>query len=113
MVENNNIEEMVEKTYEQKKVNMYDTHEEKNVKRKCILSLEVQEILKEEKVDFKKLVEAVRNDKMEFDLPWDEKDYNYNSDLEYEDYPTEYWDDEIRNITDEDVETEIPEEVLK
>ena len=86
------------------------THEEKNIKRKCILSLEVQEILKEEKVDFKKLVEAVRNDKMDFDTPQDEIDYSYSySDLE--DYPDEHWDEEIKNVTDEDIEHEKPHEV--
>ena len=113
VIKNDNFEVMVENgTYDQKKVNKCDTHEEKNVKRKCILSLEVQEILKEEQFDFKKLVEAVRNDKMDFDLPQDEKDHSY-SDLEYEDYPDEYLDDEIKSITDEDVEHEIPDEVHK
>ena len=100
MVKNDNIENMVQKS----------THEEKNIKRKCILSLEVQEILKEEKVDFKKLVEAVRNDKMDFDTPQDEIDYSYSySDLE--DYPDEHWDEEIKNVTDEDIEHEKPHEV--
>ena len=76
-VENNNYEEKVENsTYKQENENKEDTLEEKNVKQKCILLLEVQEILKEEKVDFKKLIEAVRNDKMDFCVPEDEKDYN-------------------------------------
>ena len=69
-VENNNYEEKVENsTYKQENENKEDTLEEKNVKQKCILSLEVQEILKEEKVDFKKLIEAIRNDKMDFYVP--------------------------------------------
>ena len=103
MVKNDNIENMVQKS----------THEEKNIKRKCILSLEVQEILKEEKVEFKKLVEAVRNDKMDFDTPQDDIDYSYSyNDLEYEDYSDEHWDDEIKNITDEDIEHKKPDEIL-
>ena len=108
MVENNNNEEIVENnTYEQEKNSTKDTQEGKKMKRKCILSAEVQEILKEEKVDFQKLVEAVRNDKMDFNLAEHEEDDSY-SDLMYEDHPDEYWDDEIKDITEEDVEQRNP-----
>ena len=50
---------------------------------------------------------------MDFDTPQDDIDYSYSyNDLEYEDYPDEHWDDEIKNITDEDIEHKKPDEVL-
>ena len=70
---------------------------DKNVKRKSILSAQVQEILKEEKLDFAKLLEAVRNDK----FPCEEGD-DYDN-FDYENYPDESWHD----VTDEEeVETD-------
>ena len=69
--------------------------ESKEVYHKCILSAEVQEILKEEKVDFNKLLEAVRNDKMDVNLPEDEIDDESYNNYEYEDYYDEYCDNEI------------------
>ena len=49
----------------------------------------------------------------DFDTPQDDIDYSYSyNDLEYEDYPDEHWDDEIKNITDEDKEHKKPDEVL-
>ena len=61
-----------------------DTSEEKKVKRKNILSVEVQEILKHEKLDFAKLVEAVQNDKMICEDTEPEKDDDSYSNYDYE-----------------------------
>ena len=44
-------------------------------------------------------------------LSEDEKDYS--SDFKYEGYHDEYWDDDIKDITDEDVEHEKPNEVYQ
>ena len=72
-----------------------------DVKRKCILSDEVQEILKEEKLDFARLVEAVKKDKMICDSSEGEHAY---SDFDYENYPDEYWDGDGNDVTEEDEE---------
>ena len=61
-----------------------NTFEEKKVKQKNILSVEVQEILKDEKLDFAKLVEAVRNDKMICEDTEREKDDDSYSNYDYE-----------------------------
>ena len=85
--------------------------EEKTVKRNNILSAEVQEILKKEKLDFAKLVEAVRNDKMIYDDSEREKDDDSYSNFDYEIYPDEYWDYDIENVTEDDVEDKKPDAV--
>ena len=60
------------------------------------------------KVDFEKLVEAVRRDEMDFDLPDDEDDSYRNYD--YDDYPDEYWDTEIQDVTDEAIDDQKPDD---
>ena len=75
----------------------------KDIKRKCMLSEEVLEVLKEEKLDFAKLVEAVKNDKMSYDLSEGETDDSY-SNFDYEKYPDEYWDTDIHDVTEDDAE---------
>ena len=81
--------------YAEKKEVENTTDEAKKVKHKFILSAEVQEVMKEEKVDFNKLLEAVRNDKMDVNLPEDEIDDESYNNYEYEDYYDEYCDNEI------------------
>ena len=107
VVENNNYEERsaIENNNNAENIVIEnDAYNERNVKPKCLLSTEVQEILKSEKLDFEKLVEAVRRDKIGLDLPNDgEEDYGY-SNYEYEDYPHEYWDTEIQDVTDEAID---------
>ena len=51
-----------------------------------MLSDEVYKMLKEEKLDFGKLLEAVKNDKLPSDLleHTEDEDYRYS---DYEDYP--------------------------
>ena len=59
---------------------------------KCVLSEQVQEIVKEGKVDFEKLLEAVRNDDF-FNCRSEnsaEEEDNYDN-HDYENYPDEYW----------------------
>ena len=58
-----------------------------------MLSDEVYKMLKEEKLDFGKLLEAVKNDKLPSDLleHTEDEDYRYS---DYEDYPPQYWDKE-------------------
>ena len=87
--------------YEEK--NEADEDAPKVVKRKCILSDEVQEVLKEETLIFARLVEAVKNDKMNFDLSEGETDDSY-SNFDHEKYPDEYWDTDIHDVTEDDVE---------
>ena len=101
-VENNNHEEKAEI-----RVLENDTFKGQKVKPKCILSAEVQEILKAEKVDFEKLVDAVRRDEMDFKLTDDEDDSYSN--YENDDYPDEYWDTEIQDVTDEAVDDQKPD----
>ena len=107
VVENNNYEERsaIENNSNAENIVIEnDAYNERNVKPKCLLSTEIQEILKSEKLDFEKLVEAVRRDKIGLDLPNDgEEDYGY-SNYEYEDYPHEYWDTEIQDVTDEAID---------
>ena len=83
---------------------------EENVKRKSMLSAEVQKILKEEKLDFNKLVEAVRNDKLPSDLLEhdEDEDYSYS---DYENYPPEYWDFDIHDVTEEEADNDDTNEV--
>ena len=88
-----------------------NTFEEKKVKQKNILSVEVQEILKDEKLDFAKLVEAVRNDKMICEDTEHEKDDDSYSNYDYESYPDEYWDIDIEDVAENDLEDEEPDAV--
>ena len=76
--------------------NSFKVHD---VKQKCILSNEVQEILKEEKLDFARLVEAVKKDEFISDLSDGDKVY---SDFDYENYPDEYWETDVYDVTEED-----------
>ena len=77
-----------------------------------MLSDEVQKKLKEEKLDFGKLLEAVKNDKLPSDLleHYEDEDYRYS---DYEDYPPKYWDKEIHDVTDEEAEIENTYEAIK
>ena len=70
-----------------------------DIKQKCILSNEVQEILKEEKLDFARLVEAVKKDEFISGLSDGDKVY---SDYDYENYPDEYWETDVYDVTEED-----------
>ena len=85
---------------------------DKNVERKSILSAEVQEILKEEKLDFAKLLEAVRNDKLPCDISRNEEDDDYNT-FDYENYPDESCHFEIHDITDEEVKNDGTDKEMK
>ena len=78
--------------------NVFKVHD---VKRKCIFSDEVQDILKEEKLDFARLLEAVKRDKMICDEG--ENVHSY-SDLDCENYPDEYWDADVYDVTEVDEE---------
>ena len=82
------------------------------MKRKSMLSDEVQKILKETKLDFGKLLEAVRNDKLPSDLSEHDEDEDYRY-CDYEDYPPEYWDIEIHDVTDEEAEIDDTDEAIK
>ena len=106
-VENNNHEEKGVI----KNNNIAEKRVVENVKPKCILSAEVQEIIKADKVDFEKLVEAVRRDKIGCDLPNDEDEDSY-SNYEYEEYPDEYWNSaEILNVTDKVIDDQMPDKI--
>ena len=107
VVENNNHEEIGVI----KNNNIAEKRVVENVKPKCILSAEVQEIIKADKVDFEKLVEAVRRDKIGCDLPNDEDEDSY-SNYEYEEYPDEYWNSaEILNVTDKVIDDQMPDKI--
>ena len=95
----------------EKNVAEINTSGGKKVKRKNILSVEVQEILKDEKLDFAKLVEAVRNDKMICEDTEREKDDDSYSNYDYEIYPDEYWDMDIEDVTEDDIDHEEPDAV--
>ena len=75
----------------------------KKVKPKSLLSEEVQEILKNDKLDFAKLVEAVRNNKLPSDLLENDDD-----EFNYEEYPDEYCN--IHDVTDEAIENDVTNE---
>ena len=79
-----------------------DIHEIKE-NPKCVLSEQVQEVIKEGKgkVDFKKLLEAVKND--EFFCGSTENSAEDEENYEYENYSDKYWENEIHDITDEAV----------
>ena len=90
-------------TWSSSKVVESDTKEEIE-KSKCVPSEQVQKIVNQEKIDFEKLLEAVRNDdffcnKSE-NTAEDEEEDSY-SNYEYENYPDDYW--EMDDVTDEDV----------
>ena len=114
VVENNNYEERSAIDNNKNAENIViekDAYNERNVKRKCILSTEVQEIIKSEKVDFDKLVEAVRRDKIGCDVSnnGDEDDrYSY---YEYDDYPDDYWNNENHDVTDEAIDDQNPDKI--
>ena len=69
-----------------------------------MLSEQVQKIVNEEKIDFEKLLEAVRNDEFfcnkSENTAEEEDSYSY---CEYENYPDDYDYWEMYDITDEDV----------
>ena len=66
--------------------------------------------MRNDKLDFAKLVEAVRNNKLPSDLSEnDEDDDDYGS-FNYEEYPDEYWN--IHDVTDDTLENDVTEEDL-
>ena len=79
--------------------------ENKKVKRKSLLSEEVQEVLRNDKFDFAKLVEAVRNNPLPSDLlEIDDEEIDNYSNYNYEEYPDEYR--SIHDATDEEIEND-------
>ena len=85
-----------------------DLLEDKKVKSKNLLSEEVQEILKNDKFDFAKLVEAVRNNKLPSDLSENDANEDDYSSFNYEEYPDEYWN--IHDVSDDAIENDVTEE---
>ena len=79
----------------------------KEVKRKSLLSEEVQEILKSDKLDFAELVEAVRNDKLPSDQLEDEENDSFIN-FNYKKYPDEYWN--FHDVTDDAIENDITDD---
>ena len=79
--------------------------ENKKVKRKSLLSEEVQEVLRNDKFDFAKLVEAVRNNPLPSDLlEIDDEEIDNYSNYNYEEYPDEYR--SFYDATDEEIEND-------
>ena len=83
----------------EKMVENSDTHEIKE-NPKCVLSEQVQEVIKEGKgkVDFKKLLEAVKND--EFFCGSSANSAEDEENYEHENHPDNYWESEIHDIND-------------
>ena len=79
----------------------------KEVKRKSLLSEEVQEMLKSDKLDFAELVEAVRKDKLPSDQLEDEENDSFIN-FNYEKYPDEYWN--FHDVTDDAIENDITDD---
>ena len=83
----------------------------KTVKQNNISSAEVQEILKKEKNLI--LQNQLKQLGMIYDDSEREKDDDSYSNFDYEINPDEYWDYDIENVTEDDVEDEEPDTVYQ